>query len=60
MEQMAPQQEDASVNGFNLAEVKAFLSRDAKGLTSYKVVDGPAAGNGRGGNGSGAWGAKRA
>ncbi|KAK5136221.1 hypothetical protein LTR08_003828 [Meristemomyces frigidus] len=60
-EQVAPQQQEgeqvpAAINGFNVAEVKAFLSREAAVSASYKVVDGPAVGGGRGGGG--AWGAK--
>ena len=60
----APQQERlgegeqyTSVNGFNAAEVKAFLSKDAGGA-SYKVLDGSSASSGRGSGGA-AWGAKR-
>ncbi|KAK4547036.1 hypothetical protein LTR36_001257 [Oleoguttula mirabilis] len=58
--QRAEQQDEqsyTSINGFNAAEVKAFLSRDAAVPASYKVVEGSSAGAGRGGGG-GAWGAK--
>ncbi|KAK5123331.1 hypothetical protein LTR85_002762 [Meristemomyces frigidus] len=56
-QQPQDEQQSASVNGFNAAEVKAFLGRDAAVAASYKVVEGSAAGGGRGGGG--AWGAKR-
>lgn len=45
---------EQSVNGFNAAQVKAFLSRDA-GVEPYKPADGSTSARASGG----AWGAKR-
>ncbi|KAK3723015.1 hypothetical protein LTR37_002161 [Vermiconidia calcicola] len=45
---------DQSVNGFNAADVKAFLARDIGSVTAYKPAE--AAGGGRSSN---AWGSKR-
>jgi hypothetical protein len=45
---------EQSVNGFNAAEVKAFLGRDA-GVAAYKPAEGAGSTRASGG----AWGSKR-
>ena len=51
---MTQDEVEPSVNGFNAAEVRAFLGRDI-GLAAYKPAE--AAGSGR--SSGGAWGSKR-